>query len=390
MRKNIVLVLVLAGSVVFAGGSTESAGSKADGRNSGARSPKANTVTVGDALGRELTVIENPEHVICSGPGCLRLLTYLRCQDRIVAVDDMEGRRPKFDARPYAMANPQFKDLPVFGQFRGHDNPELIVALDPQPQVIFKTYSSMGVDPLELEQKTGIPVVALNYGDLFGYRDDFYASLRTMARAMDREERAEEVISFFEETIADLDKRTADIPEASKKTCFVGGIAYKGPHGFQSTEPTYPPFMFVNARNVAYDPSKGLEDLQHSDVAKEKIVAWDPDVLFVDVSTLQSDPQASAVYELENDPAYTGLTAVKAGEVYGLLPYNWYTENYGSILADAYFVGTVLYPERFSDVEPAGKADEIYRFLVGDAVFDQLNEAFQGLGFERIHLKGSE
>jgi len=383
------MALALAGAAAFAGGSAEGAGSQAA-RGAGDAGSGSGTVTVTDALGRDLAVPGKPEHVICSGAGCLRLLTYLRAQDRVVAVDDMEGRRPKFDARPYALANPRFKELPVFGQFRGHDTPELIVALDPQPRVIFKTFSSMGTDPVELENKTGIPVVTLSYGDLFGYRGDFYASLRTMARVMGREERAEEVIAFFEETIADLDERTANVPDEDRKTCFVGGIAYRGPHGFQSTEPTYPPFMFVNADNVAYDPDKGIEDLQHADVAKEKIVAWDPDVLFVDVSTLQSDPRSGALYELENDPAYTGLSAVIAGEVYGVLPYNWYTKNYGSILADAYFVGKVLYPERFADVDPADKADEIYRFLVGEAVFDRLNEAFQGLAFERIPLRGAE
>jgi iron complex transport system substrate-binding protein len=337
-------------------------------------------------LGREVTVPRDPEHVICSGPGALRLLTYLEAEERAVAVDDMEGERPQFDARPYALANPQFKEMPIFGEFRGHDNPELIVALDPQPDLIFKTYPTMGTDPEELEKKTGIPVIALNYGDLGGYRDRLFTTIRTMAAVLDKEERGEEVITFFKDTIDELDRRTRDIPEEEKKSCFVGGIAFKGPHGFQSTEPTYPPFMFVNANNVAYDPQKSLSELEHADVAKEKIVAWDPDVLFVDLATIQSDSEANALYQLANDPAYTNLTAVENGKVYGVLPYNWYTQNFGSILADAYFIGTILYPDRFADITPEEKADEIYRFLVGEAVFDEIKAAFQDLVFERIPL----
>ncbi len=373
--------IALMGWLVLLGAVVGQAGGSAEAEPSGRQIRQADLLAVTDALGRRVTVPRAPAHVICSGAGCLRLLTYLRAQEHAVAVDDMEGRRPAFEARPYALANPQLADLPVFGEFRGHDNPELIVALDPQPQVIFKTYASMGTDPLELEKKTGIPVVSLEYGDLLIHREDFYAALRTMAEIMDRKQRAEEVISFFEKAIADLNSRTSGIPEERKISCYVGGIASRGPHGFQSTEPTYPPFMFVNADNVAYDPGKSLE---HADVAKEQIVAWNPEVLFVDVSTIQSDPQASALYELQHDPAYTGLTAVRKGEVYGVLPYNLYTGNYGSILADAYFVGKVLYPDRFEDIEPAAKADEIYRFLVGKAVFRQLDEAFQGLVFERI------
>ena len=382
MKHKILLTIVLislGALCCFAAGSAE-----------GEKDPRAiesgRQITVVDASGREISVPLDPLHVICSGAGSLRLLTYLQAQDRAVAVDDMEGRRPRFDARPYALANPQFAALPLFGEFRGHDNPELIAALDPQPQVIFKTFSLTGTDPLELERQTGIPVVVLDYGDLSSYREAFYTALRTMAAIMAREQRAEEVIAFFETTIADLDGRTADIPQEEKKSCYIGGIAYRGPHGFQSTEPAYPPFMFVNADNVAYAPGGSLAELEHADVAKEQLVFWDPDVLFVDVSTLQSDPRASAVYELQNDPVYTELTAVRSGEVYGVLPYNWYTVNYGSILADSYFAGQVLYPERFRDIEPAAKADEIYEFLVGAAVFQRMNHAFQGLVFTRIPL----
>jgi iron complex transport system substrate-binding protein len=374
------LFFVIAGSLVcYAGGSME-------GESVAGGIESESLITVVDGLGREVSVPHDPQAVICSGAGSLRLLTYLQAQDRVVAVDDMEGRRPRFDARPYSLANPQFAALPLFGEFRGHDNPELIAALDPQPQVVFKTNASMGTDPIDLERKTGIPVVVLNYGDLSGHREDFYNALKTMAAVMDREQRAEQVIAFFEATIADLDRRTADIPQEKKKSCYVGGVAYRGPHGLQSTEPVYPPFMFVHSDNVAYVPDGSLAELEHADVAKEQIVAWDPDVLFVDVSTLQSDPQASAVYELQNDPAYTGLQAVRAAEVYGVLPYNWYTINYGSILADAYFVGKVLYPDRFRDIEPAATADQIYSFLVGRAVFQQLNNAFQQMVFRKIPL----
>jgi iron complex transport system substrate-binding protein len=72
--------------------------------------------------------------------------------------------------------------------------------------------------------------------------------------------------------------------------------------------------------------------------------------------------------------------------VYGVLPFNWYTTNYGSVLADAYFVGKILYPERFEDVRPAEKADEIYEFLVGKPVFEKMNELFEKLAFKRIEL----
>jgi iron complex transport system substrate-binding protein len=343
------------------------------------------TRTLTDSNGRTSDIPDTVEHAICSGSGCLRLLTYLGAQDRIVAVDDIEVRRRKFDARPYAIANPQFKKMPIFGEFRGHDNPELILTLEPQPQVIFKTYtSSMGYDPQELQDKTGIPVVVLDYGDLGDKRPALYKSLRIMARVMGRERRAEEVIEYIDGLIADLSRRTGDVPGQERSSVYLGGVAFRGPHGFQSTEPAYPPFQFVNAINLAYEAGKAGKSLTQSDIAKEKIVEWNPDVLFLDLATLQMGDEAGGLFELRTDPAYRMLSAVKDGRVYGVLPYNWYTQNFGSILADAYFIGKVLYPDRFADVDPAAKADEIYTFLVGKPVFKDMDALFHGMAFQPV------
>jgi len=94
----------------------------------------AETRQIQDAVGRTVSIPEKVERVICSGPGCLRLLTYIGGQDRIVAVDSLELGNAPVDARPYAIANPQFKKYPMFGELRGHDNPELIASLDPSPR----------------------------------------------------------------------------------------------------------------------------------------------------------------------------------------------------------------------------------------------------------------
>ncbi|WP_342305916.1 iron ABC transporter substrate-binding protein [Methanolobus sp. ZRKC5] len=321
------------------------------------------TFTVTDALGRTVEVPESPEHVICSGSGALRLLTYLEEEDKIIAVDSIEARDSLYDARPYALANPHFStNYTIFGEFRGNDNPEKILALDPQPDVILKTYSTSGYDPAELQEKTGIPVIVLNYGDMVNNRESMYQSLRIIGEVMDKEERAEEVISFFDETMADLNERTASVPEDEKTTCYIGGIARAGPHGLQSTEPTYPPFLFTNALNVAYDDM----DLSTAEVAREKIIEWDPEIIFVDLSTLQSEDENSALCQLQNDKSYQQLQAVQSGNVYGMLPYNWYTQNFGSVLADSYFAGKLLYPDKFEDVDLEEKTTDIYTFLVCD------------------------
>lgn len=295
----------------------------------------------------------------------------------------MEKKESMTRILPYAAANPHFRSLPLFGDFRGNDNPELIVGLDPAPQVIFKTFPAMGYDPVELQQKTGIPVVVLNYGDLSEYREDFFSSLRIMGQVLDRSARAEAVIDFITSSIQMLEQLTSEAAAPERKTCFVGGIAFKGAHGFLSTQPVYPPFAFINAQNIAGNGSSG-SGMSNTVFSKESLVAADPDIIFIDLSTLLMGSGTDGLHELMTDRVYQGLTAVRERKVFGLMPYNWYTQNMGSILADAWYAASILYPDRFPGMNPAEKADEIYQFLLGRPVFDKISQPFSGLVFKQL------
>ncbi len=191
--------------------------------------------------------------------------------------------------------------------------------------------------------------------------------------------RALDVVNFFKEIIGDLQKRSAEVDGGP--SAYVGGIAFRGPHGFLSTEPTYPPFLFTGAKNVAAQGSAAKA--RHAVVDREALLRWDPQVIFVDLSTLTASV-GGALVELRDEPLWAELSAVKNQKIYGVLPYNWYTQNFGNILADAYFVGSILFPDRFADVNPSAKADDIYRFLVGKSVFKRLNEEFDGRVFQRL------
>ena len=345
------------------------------------------TATVTDGFGRTVTVPSPPESVVCSGSGCLRYLVYLQSQDLVVGVDDIEKKDQAIEGRPYALAyGSQFKGLPLIGEFRGKDDPEKILGIG--PAVILKTgstgtaYATSAADADKLQEKTSIPVVAFPYGSLRNDAEkaEMYTGLRTMGEVLGREDRAEEVIAYIEATIADLESRTGDIPEAKRKTVYVGGVSSAGAHGIISTEPAYPPFLWVHAKNVA----AGL-GTAHADVAKEALVDWNPEYIFIDVGTIQMENDG-AIGELKTDPALQGLSAAKEGRVYGVLPYNFYNTNYETVLADAYFIGKTLYPDRFEDVDPAQKANEIFAFFIGKPNFGDLNGQYRNLGFGEIPL----
>ena len=333
-----------------------------------------------DATGRKSTIPKKADKVICSGSGCLRLLTYLDAHDRIVAVDGIEVRGSPIDARPYAIANPQFKNYPVFGEFRGYDNPELIAGLNPQPEVIFKMLPGGGVSPENLSSKTGIPVITLTYGNLTYNRHKLYQSLRLMGDVVDKKQRVDDVIAYIDSIIYDL-KTRSDKPSAL--SCYIGGLGQSGPHGIQSTDPAYAPFAFLSLKNVA-SQGKDAEPFSYLNVAKEQIIVWDPDIIFVDISTLRLGADINALEQLRNDPSYKHLRAVKNKQVYGLFPNYSYNQNIEVVLANAYFIGKVIYPNAFSDIDPIKKAEEISVYLNGEPSFGKLNEMFGNTGFTQI------
>lgn len=132
----------------------------------------------------------------------------------------------------------------------------------------------------------------------------------------------------------------------------------------------------MKIKNVADDINQ-----EHAFIDREKLLLWQPEFIFVDEGGLD------LVIEdyMKNPEFYEFLWAFKSGKIYGLLPYNYYTTNIDTALADAYFVGKVVYPEKFKDVVPEKKADEIYEFLVGRAVYNKMKEQFGGFG--KLNLK---
>ncbi len=384
INKSItILALLVVGMAIMAGCSTLPADTEKSGS---AGSPAGQEIAVTDGFGRAVTVPSPPQSAVCSGSGCLRYLVYMQGQDLAVGVDSIEKEDRVMDARAYALVNPQFKGLPLIGEYRGKDDPEKIIGIG--PQVVFKTgstgtsYATSGPEADTLQAKTGIPVVAFPYGSLRSGAEkaEMYSGLRLIGQILDNPDRAEDLIAYIEATMTDLENRTADIPASERKTAYIGGVSSAGAHGIISTEPAYPPFLWVHAENPA-----GAMGVAHADVAREALVDWDPDYIFIDVGTIQLENDG-AIGELINDPALQGLSARKEGNVYGVLPYNYYNVNYESVFADAYFVGKILYPDRFADIDPVEKADEIYTFFVGEPAFDGINQQYRDLAFKEIPL----
>lgn len=379
VSRRSVIRTIGAGSVAGLAGCAAQTGSDDGTPDSDESTPGSNDDTGGgdntivDMIGREIEVPGTVEQVIGLGPTGLRQVCQMGAADMVVGVEENEHGWSR--EIPYNMANPHFQDLPVIGpQFGGE--PELIARED--PDVIF--YRGRGGDPAganELQQKTGIPVIFVTQDDMGPNRDVLYDSWKVIGQVLNKKDRAASLIDFVETTITDLDDRTKDVPDDGKPTSYAGGVSHHGPQGLNSTKAPFPPLGWVNAKFAAEELNYGESDRDRLkvQVSKEKLLEWDPEVIFVDLGNLETVKEG-----VQKNQEFQQLSAIQNDRVYGYHPYHQYNFNATTTLANSYFMGATLYPDQFNDISSGGKADEIYQKFFGSPVYDQMAETFGGYG----------
>ena len=325
-----------------------------------AESDSATRVIV-DCMDREVEIPETVESIVCVGVGALRYSCYVGAADLVVGVEDYEVKPGM--SRLYNYVNfDKFKELPVTGT-NGVPFEEEIINADPQV-IVVSTYAS--VDPDELSAKTGIPVVMVPGSDTT-LDEKAYVTIRILGELYHMEERAAELTAYLEEIQQDLDARTASIPEEEKPSVYVGGVSFKGQHGFEGTEAYYGPFELIHANNLA----NTTDQAGAFNIDVEQVLAWDPEVIFLDFNGMSLINEDYA----NNPEFYEALTAVQEGRVYSQISFRSSASNLETALADAYYAACIMFPEQFADVDPVEKAGEIFTMLLGTNPYEDLKEA---------------
>lgn len=330
----------------------------------------SDTRTVTDSAGRQVTIPSEVKSIVCLNVGALRYTCYMQAQDLVVGVEDYE-QKPGI-SRLYNYVNfDRFSKLPVVGN-NGEHYIEEIIKVNPDV-IIISSYGSMDADTLQ--GKTGIPVVTVPGSDTT-MDEGAYKTFRIMGEVYNKKDRADELCAYMDEVKKDLDTRTAGIKDEDKPSVYVGGVSFKGAHGFEGTEAGYGPFSIIHAKNLADETGQNGA----FDIDLEKVLEWDPDIIFVDfngMDLIKEDYASNADY-------YKNLTAVKENHVYSQISFRSSASNLETALADAYYAATIIYPEQFKDIDPIKKADEIFEKLLGTAAYDDLKEA--GYEFRPVQI----
>ncbi len=341
---------------------------------SGSEKPaNGETRMVTDILGREVEVPASVERIVPLG-NTPRMITYLGLADKVVGIGECEIAESPIMAYAYINKD-KWEGLPNCGTDAMGETAfyaESIIEAD--PDVILCSYAPDVVE--NIEKQTGKPVVAVVDGTLFG--DDYDESLRILGETCGVEDRAEEVISFIDAALEDLEDRTKDVADDDKPSVLAAAATFKGSHGIEGVNSNYPIFTTISANEVSIDIADEPQALL---VDREQILDWNPDMIFFDFSGVEL-----VQIDFDENPDYYGhLKAYNDGNLYQWPNSTWHWSNVEIPIVTAYYLGTLLYPEQFDNVDFEAKASEIFDFFLGAPDYLSELEAV-GAGYQKVTL----
>ena len=335
----------------------------------------ADTRTITDGAGRQVEIPAQVERIVPLG-NTPRMIVYLGLADKVVGIEACEIASSPIQAYAYPQVE-RWSALPNCGTNAMGETayyPEEIILAG--PDVILCTDPADVAD--NLQEQTGIPVVAVSQGKLFG--QEYEQTLRILGEACGVSQRAEEVITFVNGCLEDLRGRTADIPDQGKPTVLGAGATFKGSHSIDGVYTNYPVFQVLSANDVAREIA-GQTGSSGVMVDREQILTWDPEIIFFDAGSMALVRTDYA----ENPGYFDQLQAVESGELYQWPNSTWHWSNVEIPLVSAYYVGQLLYPDAFADVDFPAKASEIFDFFLGQPDYLQVLEE-AGAGYGKVTL----
>ena len=299
--------------------------------------PATGTRVVVDQYGNDIEIPANVERIGATIGAFAHIVVVDGGEDKLVAAIPMVGEGLFHEVWPNA--NPD-----------GHDpsNVEELIAAGTQV-VIGPNFTDEVAAQLE---SAGIVPIKI---DKFGTPEEMQSVITLVGEILgdDAPEKAATFNKFYAGTIADVEKRVADVPEAERvKTLNLraGGDGYSTVDGDDISS------AYVKAAggvvvSADFDTSSGS-------VGAEQIIEWAPDVIFT--------MGQGAREQIINDPALATVPAVANGKVYtepsGTYP--WSVRSAEGVLMPV-FLGTILHPDKFADVDLAKVTKDYYATYYG-------------------------
>jgi iron complex transport system substrate-binding protein len=310
-------------------------------------------LTILDMDNRTVTVPMPVERIVpAAGFDATRALVQLGAKDKIV------GCCYPTSWSPIWYAAPELADLPDIGGSEGKSfNVELAVSLE--PDVIFVSTSSKAD---ELQEKSKVPIIAVT-----GTADGLWAvdMLRIVGAITRTDTRARDLITYANEKVDEMTEITSKIPDEDKLLVYYCACgSYEG----------VPFICRACGRYSSIDLAGGLSLIEatgNSQVSKEQIIKWNPDVIFM------AHGNSEMVNEVLSDPVLQNVNAVKNERVYSTKGGYYGRGALGQRLSQAYYFAKLTYPKEFEDLDMEKVGNEIMEYFYGvDGIYTDMIEEY--------------
>ena len=320
----------------------------------------AQAKTVTDQLGRKVDLPDRISRAVVLEHHALDVIIQLGAKEQIVGT--MEKWKEFIPDAVNAM--PSLETIATPGDLQTV-NIESLLKLN--PDVVIVTHYAK---PEFIKQiaDTGLPVVAVSF-----YRADYEQAsklnpklkdpndaytkgmedgIKLMGDVFGQPERAEKLIRTVFENRQIVQKHLSDIPADKRVTCYMANPEL---NTYGSGKYTGVIMQRAGGRNVAEEING------YQQVSMEQILAWNPDVIFV------QDRYLPVVTEIKSGPAWQTINAVKNDRVF-LCPA--YVKPWGHPCPESMGLGEIwmaakLYPEKFADVDLPKLVDDYYKTFYG-------------------------
>lgn len=327
-----------------------------------------NSKIIEDIYGRQINVPNDVTKIATVGSAA-RITTYAGCNDKLVAVTEME----KEDIlRPYTIAwADTFKQLPATsnGNHINNTTVDKEKMLSLKPDVIFSSRVASECD--QLQNDLNIPVVGISFHDEI-FSDNVYRSIKICGEVANTQKHAEEVIEYIKGLKSDLDKHCNN----TNKKIYKGAVNFKGSKDLCGTISNYCVYAAIKQKNVA-----DKENIDSAyDTNLEQIYNWNPDYIFMDcTNSSKIETQID-----KNKHMFDNINAYKNHNMYYVAPFNFNGTNLEYGLCEAYYTASIINENAFEDYNLEEKFDEIFYMLDGKKIFSQLKEL--GIKFEKANF----
>lgn len=237
--------------------------------------------------------------------------------------------------------------------------------LNLNPDVVFQwNYMDEEIEKMEA---AGIKVVALEYGDL----DDLETWIRIIGTMFDKEERAEELITYFHESVEEVSDKIETLSEDETSNILILSDNLK------VTGTGFSKYWIENSG--AYNPAGDLSG-EALNVNMEQIYEWNPSIIYIGNFT---DLQPSDLIENKLDGQdWSVVDAVQNGQVYKIPigGYRWDPPGIETPLM-VKWLAKIQHPELFKDMDMREEVTkfykDVYNFDVTDEILDEILEDVQ-------------